>query len=91
MFFACGMHQRRLLVLVVTALAALLVSGCGGGDGASQEDDSAEDATTMPFRVLRSSALGRPRFCRGGSKPSRRCHCSSVRSVVLMKDSIRKH
>src|SRR5215203_3580315 len=42
-----------------------------------------------PFRVLRSSALGRPRFFRGGSKGSRRSHCSSVSSVVLMSASIK--
>ena len=44
MFFAWGMHQRRLMGLVVTALAAMLVSSCGGGGG--QEDDSAADTTT---------------------------------------------
>jgi D-alanyl-D-alanine carboxypeptidase len=44
MFFACGMHQSRLLGLVVTALAAMLVSGCGGGGGS--QEDSAEDTTT---------------------------------------------
>jgi D-alanyl-D-alanine carboxypeptidase len=43
MFFAWGMHQRRLMGLVVTALAALLVSSCGGGGG---QEDSAADTTT---------------------------------------------
>src|SRR5215208_2064732 len=42
-----------------------------------------------PFRVLRSSALGRPRFCRGGIKGSRRSHCSSVNSVALISTSIK--
>src|SRR4051794_33011109 len=44
MFFACGMHQRRLMGLVVTALAAMLVSSCGGGGGG--QEDSAADTTT---------------------------------------------
>ena len=41
--------------------------------------------TRMPFRVLRSSALGRPRGRRGGSSGSRSCHCSSVSSVALIR------
>jgi D-alanyl-D-alanine carboxypeptidase len=46
MFFACGMHQRALMVLVVTAVAALLVSSCGGSGGSQEEQDSADDTTT---------------------------------------------
>jgi D-alanyl-D-alanine carboxypeptidase len=45
MFFAWGMHQRRLMGLVVTALAAMVVSSCGGGGG-QEDDDSAADTTT---------------------------------------------
>ena len=45
MFFACGTHQRRLVVLVLTALAAVLVSSCGGGGGSQEEQDSAADTT----------------------------------------------
>ena len=37
MFFACGMHQRRLMGLVVTALAAMLVSSCGEGGVAAKK------------------------------------------------------
>ena len=46
MFFACSMHQRRLLLgLVVAALAALLVSSCGEG-GDSQEEQAQNDTST---------------------------------------------
>jgi peptidase M23-like protein len=44
MFFACGMHQRWLVVLIVTALAAVLVSSCGGGG--SQEEQAQNDTST---------------------------------------------
>jgi hypothetical protein len=45
MFFACGMHQKRLMGLIVTALAVVLVSSCGGG-GSSNEDQAQNGAST---------------------------------------------
>src|SRR5918997_1757508 len=46
MFFACGMHQRRLMRLVVAALAAVLVSSCGGSRNGekAQSDTSTTNA-----------------------------------------------
>jgi hypothetical protein len=49
MFFACGVHQRRLMGLVVTALAAMLVGSCGGG-GASNEEQAQDDTSTTADR-----------------------------------------
>src|SRR5918994_1765817 len=44
MFFACGMHQRRLMRLVVAALAAVLVSSCGGSSNGEQAQSDTSTA-----------------------------------------------
>ena len=72
----------------------------GGPDGSSTLQSAVNYATQrhpvhstyrMPLRVFRSSALGRPLPVRGGgSRGSRRCHCSSISSVVLMRVSVGK-
>jgi hypothetical protein len=52
MFFAWGMHQRRLMVLVVTALAAMLVSSCGGVAAALSLPLTTGDGAPFPMRDL---------------------------------------
>src|SRR5918998_4685939 len=54
MFFACGVHPRRLMGLIVTALAALLVSSCGGsgGGGGSGEEQSSSEETQQTKSAL---------------------------------------
>jgi hypothetical protein len=56
--------------------------------GTSSQRHPVRSTYRIPLRVLRSSALGRPRGRRGGSSGSRSCHCSSVSSVALISGTI---